>query len=160
MKADIELCKQLGCHGIVSGVLNADNTLDATRTQELIALSKPLPFTFHRAFDEVPNPEETLEKLIELGVSRLLTSGQQTSAEKGIDLLIQLKKQTQDRLTILPGSGINPSNAKLFKEANFKEIHASASVIIETKNSSHYNEPITVSSKEIIRDILKVISLH
>ncbi len=53
MKSNIQLCKDFGCQGIVSGVLNADKTIDFGRTKELVQLSRPLKFTFHRAFDEV-----------------------------------------------------------------------------------------------------------
>ena len=86
MKADIILCKQLGCHGIVSGVLNTDNSIDSVRTKALIELSSPLPFTFHRAFDRAPDTFEALDQLIELGAGRILTSGQAPSAETGMDL--------------------------------------------------------------------------
>ncbi len=74
MKQDIQMCKKLGCKGIVSGVLNSDNTIDIERTKTLIELSKPLPFTFHRAFDWTPNPFEALKSLINLNVNRILTS--------------------------------------------------------------------------------------
>ncbi|MBL4905658.1 MAG: copper homeostasis protein CutC [Flavobacteriaceae bacterium] len=131
MKRDIELCKKLGCHGIVSGVLNKDNALDIERTKELIELSKPLPFTFHRAFDLVQNPIKTVEQLIQLGVARVLTSGQETNAAKGIDLLKQLRISANNQLIILPGGGINSDNALVFKNAGFFEIHCSASKIIQ-----------------------------
>ena len=156
MKQDIQLSKKLGCSGIVSGVLNNDNTIDIERTKELIELSKPLEFTFHRAFDCVKNSFETLEQLIELDVDRVLTSGQETSAEKGLELLKQLEEQAKDRITILPGSGINPSNVSLFKEAGFNEIHASASSIINTDNSL-FSEPLTYSDPEKIKAILDAI---
>jgi copper homeostasis protein len=58
IKNNIKLCKKLGLKGIVSGVLNDDNTIDIKRTQELIELSSPLSFTFHRAFDCVPNAKK------------------------------------------------------------------------------------------------------
>ncbi len=90
MKHDILQCKSLGCAGIVSGVLNEDDTIDITRTQELIALSEPLPFTFHRAFDCTQNPIDELLKLMHLNVERVLTSGQENSAEEGIILLKKL----------------------------------------------------------------------
>ena len=92
MKENIRLCKDLNCAGIVSGVLHEDNTIDVKRTSELIELSKPMSFTFHRAFDVVSKPKESLLKLLNLGVDRLLTSGQQEKAEDGIDLLIELQK--------------------------------------------------------------------
>lgn len=158
IKNDIQICKDLGCHGIVSGVLNSDNTIDIERTRELIELSKPLPFTFHRAFDIVPNALETLELLIDLGVERVLTSGQEPNAVKGLDLLKTLKHQAQNQITILVGSGISSENANVFKDAGFKELHSSASKVIPTENSTYFgNTPQTVSNTEEIKAILKII---
>lgn len=156
MKHDTQLCKNLGCAGIVSGILNNDNTIDIEKTKELIELTKPLEFTFHRAFDCVENPIVALEQLIDLGVKRILTSGQETSAEKGLELLKQLKKQAKGRITILAGSGISASNALNFKEAGFNEIHASASSKIEADNSL-FSEPLTYSDPEKIKAILDAI---
>lgn len=129
MKENITLCKELGASGIVSGILNIDNTIDIERTRELIELSNPLPFTFHRAFDWTPDPIEALEQLKHLKVKRVLSSGQNTTAEKGLELLNQLKAIAKSRLIILPGGSINATNAKLFKDNGFSEIHASASTI-------------------------------
>jgi len=158
MKQDIQICKDLGCSGIVSGVLNTDNTIDVKRTKALIELSKPLSFTFHRAFDCVPNPFEALEKLIDLGAERVLTSGQETSAENGLELLNQLKKIADNKIIILPGSGINPANASLFKNAGFSEIHASASKTIQNKiKASNFNTVQTESDIKSIQSILKSI---
>jgi copper homeostasis protein len=158
IKNDIQICKDLGCHGIVSGVLNEDNTIDIKRTQDLIALSKPLLFTFHRAFDVVPNPKDALEQLIKLGVHRILTSGQHPKAIDGIENLKTLKEQAKKRITLLAGSGINSQNAKLFKDAGFEELHASASKVIRTVSSVYFgNTPQTVSSITKIKAILKTI---
>lgn len=156
MKQDIQLCKNLGCSGIVSGVLNKDNTIDIEKTKELIELSKPLMFTFHRAFDCVEKPKIALEQLINLGVERVLTSGLETTAEKGLELLKQLNMQANERITILPGSGINQKNAKLFKEAGFREIHASASSKIDSDDSL-FSKPLTYSDPEKIKAILDAI---
>jgi copper homeostasis protein len=131
IKADMLQCKKMGCAGIVSGVLNDDNSIDVIRTKELVELSKPLPFTFHRAFDWVPNPTEALENLIEIGVQRVLTSGQSASAEQGITMLTQLHQQAYNRIVILPGGGINEANVSLFKDAGFTEIHASATTLVQ-----------------------------
>ena len=129
MKQDIQICRELGCQGIVSGILNADNTIDIERTQKLIILSKPLSFTFHRAFDWVINPFEALKRLKKLEVDRILTSGQNTAAEKGIERLKELKEKANNCLSIMPGGGINSENALLFKKAGFHEIHCSASTL-------------------------------
>ncbi len=158
MKHNIQLCKKFGCAGIVSGVLNKNNSIDIDRTKELIELSKPIEFTFHRAFDCVPNPFEALEQLINVGASRILTSGQETSAEKGIEMLKKLNKQANGRIIILPGSGINAENAKLFKEARFPEIHSSASKTIQNDSESPlFDEIQTESDVTTIKTILNSI---
>lgn len=159
MKENIRLCKDLGCDGIVSGVLHKDNTIDIKRTSELIELSKPMSFTFHRAFDVVSKPKEALLQLIALGADRLLTSGQEEKAEDGIDLLIELQKLAKNKLTILPGSGINSENCIHFKNSGFSEIHSSASKIISSRTHSYFgNTPQTVSDIDSIKNILDGIA--
>jgi len=166
MKADIIQCKTMGCAGIVSGVLKENNTVDIERTQELVALSQPLPFTFHRAFDWVVNPVQALEQLAEIRVNRILTSGQQPAAVQGLQLLLQLKEKATNRLIILPGGGINPENAHLFKQNGFSEIHASASALsLKTEkpkipmNSAKFfeEEKLYVSDIEKMNAILRII---
>ncbi len=167
MKADIKLCKELGCQGIVSGVLKSDNTIDVIRTQELIELSKPLSFTFHRAFDWVEDSFEALEILKNIGVNRILTSGKSTSATEGIEHLKDLETKAHNKLIILPGSGINSENALQFKEAGFNEIHCSASTIhyvnklgtIPMNSSIFFDEHILVHSDyDKIKKILASVS--
>ena len=123
MKADILKFKEMGCKGIVCGILNDDKTIDLERTKELVKLTRPLEFTFHRAFDVVSDPFKEIEKLIELGIDRVLTSGQEERAVDGLDLLETLHKIAKNRIKIMPGSGINKSNIVNFKK--FKEIHGS-----------------------------------
>jgi copper homeostasis protein len=159
MKENIRLCKDLGCAGIVSGVLHEDNTIDIKRTSELIELSKPMSFTFHRAFDVVLHPREALHQLLNLGVNRLLTSGQQEKAESGIDLLIELQKLAKNKLTILPGSGINSENCIHFKNNDFTEIHSTASKIISNRTHPYFgNTPQIVSDIDRIKSILDSIA--
>lgn len=167
MKENVLLCKELGCAGIVSGVLQQDQTIDQTRTKELIELAKPMSFTFHRGFDWVPNPIEAILELAILGVDRVLTSGQAASAEKGILLLQELQETIENELIIMPGGGINPKNALLFKESGFQEIHCSATSIHQSINNpkvsmnstSLFNETrIAISNKEKIKQILERIT--
>jgi len=156
MKQDIQLCKDLGCQGIVSGVLNTDNTIDINRTRELLELSKPLSFTFHRAFDEVVSPKQALEHLIDLGIDRVLTSGQETSAESGLELLQELNTISKGRIIILAGGGISVENALKFKKAGLNEIHSSASSKIET-DKSMFSIPLSYSDLKKIKAILNAI---
>ena len=123
MKQDILKFKEMGCKGIVSGVLNDDSSIDIERTKELVELSMSLEFTFHRAFDKVNNPLNEIENLIELGIDRILTSGQKEKAIDGLVLLKQLNSISNNRIKIMPGSGINKSNIVNF--VNFEEIHGS-----------------------------------
>ena len=158
MKTNIKICKELGFNGIVSGILNPDNSIDIKRTRELIAISKPLSFTFHRAFDCVQNPKESLQQLINLKVDRILTSGLQEKAKNGINLLIELQEIAKNKLIILPGSGIQQKNVLHFKKVGFKEIHASASKITNNETSIFFgNTKQTVSSVENIEAILKIL---
>lgn len=160
MKENIILCKQLGVTGIVSGILYIDNTIDIKRTQELVDLSKPMSFTFHRAFDWIKNPSKEIRKLEKIAVDRVLTSGQQIVAEKGIDNLVKWKDSTS-KIIIMPGGGINHTNIKLFQKKNFKEVHLSATSQIKTieiptipmNSQKHFDE-----TKLAISDIKKIES--
>ena len=159
IKQDIKLCKELGFNGIISGVLNKDNSININATKELVELSKPLTFTFHRAFDCVSNPKQSLEDLIEIGVDRILTSGLKQKAEHGIETLKELHQLAKNKVIIIPGSGINATNIHLFKENGFKEIHTSASKITSKEARDFFgNTPQTVSDIETIKEILKVIT--
>ncbi|CAI8269996.1 MAG: Copper homeostasis protein CutC [Flavobacteriaceae bacterium] len=141
IKKDIILFKELGCKGIVSGILTKDNNIDISRTRELIELSKPLEFTFHRAFDEVLNPIQALHQLIELKADRILTSGQAETAVKGLDLLKELINIAENKIIIMPGSGVNINNILEFKKIGSKEIHGSFIKDPNNKNSiSDFNE--------------------
>jgi len=118
-----------------------------------------MSFTFHRAFDVVSKPKEALLQLVNLGVDRLLTSGQEEKAEDGIDLLIELQKLAKNKITILPGSGINSENCIHFKNTGFTEIHSSASKIISSRTHSCFgNTPQIVSDINSIKNILDSIA--
>lgn len=156
MKQDIQACKELGCHGIVSGILNSDNTIDIERTQELVELSKPLAFTFHRAFDEVEKPKAAIQQLMHLNIDRVLTSGQEASAEYGIELLKELHAIANDKIIILAGGGVSSNNVSKFQNLGLKEVHASASSTLTTEDSL-FSVPLTFSDKEKIKAILNEI---
>ena len=168
MLRDIAFCKKLGCAGIVSGFLTSENKIDTKKTQQLIEASDGMEFTFHRAFDWVVNPLEELQKLIDLKVNRLLSSGQKPTAIEGISLLKDLQKLTKDKIEIMPGGGINLENALKFKEANFKSIHFSATtkkqVLQQKPNVSMHSEAffeegiVATSNKETIQKIKQLLA--
>ncbi|MFD2100785.1 copper homeostasis protein CutC [Flagellimonas iocasae] len=123
MKADILACKQMGVDGIVSGMLHNDFSVDVEGTRELVELSKPMHFTFHRAFDWVEDPITSFEVLETLGVATILTSGGNPSAADAIERLKKWQEQTS--ITLMAGGGINLDNARIFKEAGLKALHLS-----------------------------------
>ena len=131
MLKDIEQFKKMGAQGIVSGVLTANNNIDLKSTKLLLEASKGIDFTFHRAFDWCNEPRQTIIKLEEIGIGRILTSGQKPTAFEGLPLLKELKSLS-NTVKIMPGGGITKDNALAFKKACFDEIHCSASEKIHT----------------------------
>jgi copper homeostasis protein len=127
MKHDIEMAKNLGADGVVIGILKADGSIDMDRTRQLVELAYPLSVTFHRAFDLTPDPYQALDDLLQLGVQRLLTSGQQATAYEGAHLIRELVKQAGKELVVMPGAGINEQNIKeIIAVTGSKEYHTSA----------------------------------
>ena len=126
MVADVLLCKQTGCDGIVIGMLNRDGSIDVQRTSRLIELAYPLEITFHRAFDRCLDPFEAMEQLIQIGCHRILTSGQKPSAPDGVTLIKELVSTSDGRITIMPGSGVRKENIRdLAVKTGATEFHSS-----------------------------------
>lgn len=131
MRQDIMLCKEIGCDGVVIGILNADGSVDKKRTAQLVETAYPLEVTFHRAFDRVANPFEALEDVISIGCTRILTSGLKPTVTDGIALLTQLVQAANDRIVIMPGSGIRSSNIKeIALQTGATEFHSSARISV------------------------------
>ncbi len=134
MKADIENCKSLGCDGVVIGILNADGTVDKKRCKQLVEIAHPMKVTFHRAFDRTNDPFKAMEDIISIGCERILTSGQKNLAIDGEELLNKLVKQANNRIIIMPGSGVNSDNIEtLVKNTNATEFHTSARTFVNSK---------------------------
>ena len=126
MLEDIKKCKRLNCDGIVIGLLNKDGTIDIKRTSRLVDMAYPLGVTFHRAFDRCKEPFEAMEQLIQIGCERILTSGQQLSVVDGVELVAELNKAADQRIIIMPGSGVRQENIKMLAEkTGCVEFHSS-----------------------------------
>ncbi len=133
MHKDILLCKELGFEGVVFGLLNQDGTIDQSNTARLVEAAYPLEVTFHRAFDRCIDPLAALEQLIECGCTRVLSSGQEPKVTNGLALVKQLVDQADNRIIILPGSGLNSSNVKqIIDTTGVSEVHTSARILIPT----------------------------
>ncbi|MFC4261393.1 copper homeostasis protein CutC [Ferruginibacter yonginensis] len=127
MKSDILLCKNAGCDGVVLGVLQADGHINQSICSALVALAYPMSVTFHRAFDRVADPSTALEAIIDCGFERILTSGGRPTAMEGIDALTWLVTQANNRIIIMPGSGVRANNIAQIKTiTGATEFHSSA----------------------------------
>lgn len=122
---DIHTVKALGFPGLVTGVLNEEGEIDMPRMHLLMAAADGLAVTFHRAFDMCADPLESFDKLDFLGVARILTSGQQASAEKGLTLITELNARAATPI-IMSGAGVRGTNLQQFLEAGVREVHSSA----------------------------------
>lgn len=142
MKMDVEACKMLGINGVVIGALNPDNTINSDQCKQLIDLARPMTVTFHRAFDDTPDPYAALKTLTDLGFERVLTSGTSKTALEGKEILAELVRQAGTSIIIMPGGGIRPDNIKLILEStSASEIHSSA---IDYSGTLHETDLMTV----------------
>jgi len=171
IKNDILVAKQLGVNGIVCGILLPNGEVDTERTDELVELSKPLTFTFHRAFDFTPDPYKALEDIIKTGATHILTSGQKNKAADSVDLLCELVKKAANRVAIMPGSGINADTIKRIVNTGANEFHMSGVKDVESKmiyrkenltlNGNSLPDYINqISDVESIKMVVEYLNLH
>ncbi len=128
METAIDHAKANGADGVVLGCLTSNGDLDIAKVSDLVARARPLPVTFHRAFDDAREPESALDALVELGIARLLTSGQARTAPQGKDLIRRLVQRAAGRLIVMPGCGLRAVNVRDVADATGAvELHGSAS---------------------------------
>lgn len=147
MLQDVKLCKQLGCDGVVIGLLNKDGTIDTQRTSLLAEAAYPLGITFHRAFDRCRDPFEAMEQLIEIGCERILTSGQKPVATEAVEMIARLHNAAGERIIIMPGSGVRKENIKMLADqTGCVEFHSS--LRCKLKSGMEFVHPFFAGSEE------------
>jgi copper homeostasis protein len=171
MRRDIDVCGESGVDGVVLGILLSDGAIDVERTEKLVELAYPMHVTFHRAFDLCHDPLRGIYDVLATGASRLLTSGQQDSAETGAELISQLVTRVGKKIIIMPGGGINVSNiSSIAKMTGASEFHLSARKTAESdmifrregismgsiNGISEYSRKVT--DPEIVRSIIKILN--
>lgn len=161
-----------GVHGLVVGALLPNGDLDVECLTELRSLVGDLSLTFHRAIDVSREPEVVLEQLISLNFTRVLTSGQKNKALDGIENIAQLVAQSNGRIEIMAGSGVNPQNCQFFLDIGVDAVHTSAKTLRDSAMA--YRRPgismgglsevsefdIAFSSEELIRQTIKQVRLN
>lgn len=170
MEEDIHMARQAGADGVVFGCLTPEGDLDMPAMRRLMKISEGMSVTFHRAFDYVRSPKQVLEHLIDLGVNRVLTSGQQPTAMQGASLLTELVRQAAGRIVIMPGCGVNEWNiAELAACTGASEFHFSARELKESKmllrnpalsmgssDQDEYAHPVTTAER--VRHTIQALS--
>ena len=130
MLRDVQVCKDLGYPGIASGIQLANGEIDTERMKQIVELAHPMEVTCHKAFDATPDAARSLEKLIEVGCQRVLTSGLHKTAVEGASVLAALVQQAAGRIIIMPGGSVRSSNIKqLAQDTGAVEFHSSGLVV-------------------------------
>lgn len=125
MAADVEVVHACGLDGVAVGCLTADGHVDRAATAALVRAARPLPVTFHRAFDRVPERDAALDQLVELGVARVLTAGGAASAAAGRDELRRLARRAAGRIEIVAAGGVRAEHARALVATGVPALHAS-----------------------------------
>ncbi|ALQ39960.1 copper homeostasis protein CutC [Fusobacterium hwasookii ChDC F174] len=110
MKEDIKVFKELGVKGVVLGCLTSDNKIDLELTKELVDLAYPMEVTFHKAIDEIVNPLDYIDDLVNIGIKRILTSGGKATALEGKDLINEMIKKSNKRLKVVVAGKVTKEN--------------------------------------------------
>ena len=131
MRHSVAVAAECGMDGVVLGILRKNRRIDMTRTRRLVDLARPLPVTFHRAFDETPDFARALEEVIQIGAARILTSAGAKTALQGAAKLAELAAAARDRILILPGAGITASNlAEVVQKTGAVEFHSGLGTVL------------------------------
>jgi len=168
IEANIEIAKNLGCHGIVVGAHTKDFTLDLAMLKKWKSLAGSMKTTFHRAFDVLCKPEEALEQLIDIGFDCVLTAGGQERVLAGFPKLKHWNAKYGSQITIMPGSGIGVSNCSQFKQAGFKALHLSGGKSLPqieipstiNKELSFLNQTLKESDLKTLQEVVKLCKVN
>lgn len=156
LKLDIQFCRIIGVAGVACGVLTRDGHVDLIRMRALIDEAEDLHVTFHRAFDFVVDPFLAAQQLIDLGVSTILTSGQQKDALSGQSLLSELQERFGHQIQIMAGGGVRDYNAaELLRSTGLSAVHASASADATISTIPHSRTDILYDYKETKLDLVR-----
>ena len=143
----ISSCNEIGCKGIVLGIIDSNNEIDINNCKKILKEAKGMSKTFHMAFDVTRNPFDAMEKIIDLGFDRILTSGGGESAEEGEKMIRKLAEKSENRILIMPGLKLRSSNIDIFIRNK---------LINEYHSSCYINDKF--SEKELVRLIKKIFN--
>lgn len=163
MLEDVDALKEVGADGFVFGALKQDGSVDEDVCRRVVVRAIPCPVTFHRAFDDAKtSPLKTLQKIVDLGFERILTSGRKQSVEEGLDCVKELVEYSQGRIKIMPGSGITTDNLAEVKErTGAVEFHATckAEGLKEKDDGKLFtNKDRIITSLEVVKKMVHILN--
>lgn len=157
---DIRECKAIGAHGVVIGALNERGLIDEKVVGLMVEQAAGLEVTFHRAFDDTFDFDKSLDKLIDLGVNRVLSSGLSRNIDLGLPILKKMIEYANGRIEIMAGGGINTSNIKKIREDTHPDaIHFSGTKIHLLDEESMFSEKILKVNEEKVQRILNELGM-
>lgn len=162
MERDIAFAKQAGANGVVIGALRADGKIDQDVMRSLMKAADPMNVTFHRAFDVVVHPNESIEMLVEIGVGMLLTSGRRSTAPEGRELIRDLVRRSNGRIRIMAGAGLSPLNVHALLEfTGVQDVHVGSGVSrkMRRQSESMFAEDLLTVDADFVRDFCKAAIL-
>jgi len=154
MRNSITDAKESRMDGIIVGVLTKDHRVNVERTRELVELARPLPVTYHRAFDEAADLRQALEDVIQSGAKKILTSGGAQSALEGAAMLAELIETAGERIVIVPGAGISATNIEqVAQQTGAREFHSGLSAVLPygSKDYRKFEDEVRKLAKQIAR---------
>ena len=159
MADDVRAAGDLGADGVVVGALTARRALDARAMAGLVRAAGSMSVTFHRAFDDVLRRDEALERLIDLGVDRVLTSGGASAAFDGRREIARLVARSDGRITVMAGGGVDRRTvSRLVRETGVREVHAgSAAASFRTSGRGPYRARVSLVSEAKVKSLLVLL---
>ena len=162
MEHDIEAVAHAGGHGVVFGILDSNGEVDHVLNKRLIEKSKSLGLgvTYHRAIDLSKRPVEQVEKLIELGFDRVLTSGAEPTVGEGIETIKEMVKVAKGRIEIMAGCGIDESNVKDYLHSGIDAVHFQARTEVKSPDHKIFMGHRTITDTAKIDKIVEILEAN
>ncbi|MGY5453421.1 copper homeostasis protein CutC [Agarivorans sp. MS3-6] len=151
MIRDIELIKELGYSGVVTGCLSPDASLDVAANQKLVDACGDTKVTFHRAFDCVAAPIQAAQLIADIGFNRVLSSGQSNNIEGGLPLLLELQ-DAQPALEWIAAGGVRAHNIQCLVNKGLRFFHSAAAKPLNTLFDTRYSLAMA-ASKDLAKEL-------
>ena len=142
MARDIEYAREQGVDTFAIGPLTPEATPDVTAIERLRAVAGDARLTFHRAFDSCRDPGEVLPLLIDLGITRVLSSGGAATALEGAAKLRRYQELAGERLQVVAAGSVRAANARaLIERSGLTSLHSAARGKVLSRMTVRGEEP-------------------